>query len=41
MLLNGRAGVRYSIPFPVFARASFWVRGADVPALLRAVIACG
>ncbi len=41
MLLNGRAGTRYGIPFPVFARASFGVLGANVPALLRAVIACG
>ena len=41
MLLNGHAGARYGIPFPVFARASFGVRGANVPALLRAVIACG
>ncbi len=41
MLLNGRAGAKYGIPFPVLARASFGVRGANVPALLRAVIACG
>lgn len=41
MLLNGHAGARYGIPFPVFARASFGVRGANVPALLRAVVACG
>ena len=41
MLLNGRAGARYGIPFPVLARASFGVRGANVPALLRAIIACG
>ncbi|MFD1467072.1 NCS1 family nucleobase:cation symporter-1 [Hymenobacter caeli] len=41
MLLNGRAGARYGIPFPVLARASFGVRGANVPALLRALIACG
>jgi NCS1 family nucleobase:cation symporter-1 len=41
MLLNGRAGAEYGIPFPVFARASFGVRGANVPALLRAIIACG
>jgi len=41
MLLNGRAGAKYGIPFPVFARASFGVRGANVPALLRAFIACG
>ncbi|GAA3941220.1 NCS1 family nucleobase:cation symporter-1 [Hymenobacter algoricola] len=41
MLLNGRAGATYGIPFPVFARASFGVRGANIPALLRAFIACG
>ncbi|RAK70574.1 NCS1 family nucleobase:cation symporter-1 [Hymenobacter edaphi] len=41
MLLNGHAGAKYGIPFPVFARAAFGVRGANVPALLRAVIACG
>ncbi|GAC1374623.1 MAG: NCS1 family nucleobase:cation symporter-1 [Hymenobacter sp.] len=41
MLLNGRAGAQYGIPFPVLARASFGVRGANVPALLRAIIACG
>ena len=41
MLLNGRAGTQYGIPFPVLARASFGVRGANVPALLRAIIACG
>ncbi|HMQ68156.1 MAG TPA: NCS1 family nucleobase:cation symporter-1 [Ignavibacteria bacterium] len=41
MILNGRAGTKYGIPFPVFARASFGVRGANIPALLRAVVACG
>src|ERR1700722_8056753 len=41
MILNGRAGARYGIPFPVFARASFGVRGANIPAMLRAVVACG
>ncbi|QDA61730.1 NCS1 family nucleobase:cation symporter-1 [Hymenobacter jejuensis] len=41
MILNGRAGATYGIPFPVFARASFGVRGANVPAMLRAIIACG
>lgn len=41
MLLNGRAGAQYGIPFPVLARASFGVRGANVPALLRAIIAGG
>jgi NCS1 family nucleobase:cation symporter-1 len=41
MLLNGRAGAKYGIPFPVFARASFGVRGANIPAMLRAIVACG
>jgi nucleobase:cation symporter-1, NCS1 family len=41
MLLNGHAGARYGIPFPVFARASFGVRGANIPAMLRAIVACG
>ena len=41
MILNGRAGAKYGIPFPVFARASFGVRGANVPAVLRAIVACG
>src|SRR6202008_2948448 len=41
MILNGRAGARYGIPFPVFARASFGVRGANIPAMLRAIVACG
>jgi NCS1 family nucleobase:cation symporter-1 len=41
MILNGRAGAKYSIPFPVFVRASFGVKGANIPALLRAIVACG
>lgn len=41
MLLNGHAGARYGIPFPVFCRASFGVRGANLPALARAIVACG
>jgi len=41
MILNGRAGAKYGIPFPVFARASFGVKGANIPALLRAIVACG
>lgn len=41
MLLNAHAGAKYGIPFPVFVRASFGVRGANVPALLRALVACG
>lgn len=41
MVLNAHAGTRYGIPFPVYCRASFGVRGANVPALLRALVACG
>ena len=41
MVLNGHAGARYGIPFPVFARASFGMRGANIPAILRAIVACG
>src|SRR3974390_1271666 len=41
MLLNAHAGKRSGIPFPVFVRASFGVRGANVPAVLRALVACG
>jgi nucleobase:cation symporter-1, NCS1 family len=41
MILNGHAGAKYGIPFPVFARASFGTTGANIPALLRAIVACG
>lgn len=41
MVLNGHAGTKYGIPFPVLARASFGVKGANIPALLRAIVACG
>ena len=41
MLLNAHAGAAYGIPFPVFARSSFGVLGANVPAVLRALVACG
>jgi nucleobase:cation symporter-1, NCS1 family len=41
MLLNAHAGAEYGIPFPVFARSAFGVLGANVPAMLRALVACG
>ncbi|MGA8115534.1 MAG: NCS1 family nucleobase:cation symporter-1 [Actinocatenispora sp.] len=41
MLLNSHAGTKYGIPFPVFARAFYGLRGANLAALLRAFIACG
>ncbi len=41
MVLVAHAGTRFGIPFPVLARSSFGVRGSNVPALLRAIVACG
>ncbi|MBI1805398.1 MAG: NCS1 family nucleobase:cation symporter-1 [Ignavibacteriae bacterium] len=41
MILNAHAGTKYGIPFPVLARASFGTLGSNVPALLRAIVACG
>ena len=41
MLLNSHAGTKYGIPFPVFARAFYGLRGANLPAILRALVACG
>ena len=41
MLLNAHAGAKYGIPFPVFVRASFGSLGANIPAMLRAFVACG
>jgi NCS1 family nucleobase:cation symporter-1 len=41
MILNAHAGTKYGIPFPVFCRASFGTRGANIPALMRALVACG
>ena len=41
MILNAHAGTRYGIPFPVYCRASFGTTGANVPAVLRALVACG
>lgn len=41
LLLNAHAGTRYGVSFPVLCRASFGVYGANVPAMLRALVACG
>jgi NCS1 family nucleobase:cation symporter-1 len=41
MVLNAHAGTKYGISFPVLCRASFGTRGANVPAILRAIVACG
>ena len=41
MVLNAHAGTKYGIPFPIYCRASFGILGANVPALSRALVACG
>ena len=41
IILNADAGTRYGIPFPVYCRAAFGTLGANVPAILRALVACG
>lgn len=41
MILNAHAGTKYGIPFPVYCRSSFGILGANIPALLRALVACG
>jgi NCS1 family nucleobase:cation symporter-1 len=41
MILNGHPGTKYGVPFPVLARASFGIHGAQIPSLLRALVACG
>jgi NCS1 family nucleobase:cation symporter-1 len=41
ILLNAHPGTRYGIPFPVLARSSFGTVGANIPAILRAIVACG
>ena len=41
ILLNSHPGTRYGIPFPVFARAAYGTIGSNLPALMRALVACG
>ena len=41
MILNGHAGTRWGVPFPVLVRSSFGISGAHVPSLARALVACG
>jgi len=41
MILNAHVGTKYGIPFPVYCRAAFGTHGANVPAILRALVACG
>ena len=41
MQLNSHAGTKYGIPFPAFARLTFGINGAQIPAILRGLVACG
>ncbi|HNF98208.1 MAG TPA: cytosine permease, partial [Pseudomonadota bacterium] len=41
ILLNSHPGTRYGIPFPVLLRSSYGSYGANLPALMRAIVACG
>ena len=41
MVLNAHAGTKYGISFPVYCRASFGIKGSNIPAMLRAFVACG
>lgn len=41
MILNAHAGTKYGISFPVLSRSAFGTKGANVPAMLRAIVACG
>ena len=41
MVLNGHPGTKYGIPFPVLARASWGIKGAHIPSVARALVACG
>ena len=41
MVLNAHAGTKYGVSFPVLSRAAFGTKGANVPAMLRAIVACG
>ncbi len=41
MILNGHAGVKYGLPFPVLGRASFGIKGIHLAAVVRGIVACG
>lgn len=41
MILNGHAGVKYGIPFPVIGRAAFGTKGIHIASVTRGIIACG
>lgn len=41
MILNGHAGVKYGVPFPVIGRAAFGTKGIHIASVTRGIIACG
>ena len=41
MVLNGHAGVKYGVPFPVIGRSSFGTKGINIPSVIRGIVACG
>jgi len=41
MVLNGHAGVKYGVPFPVIGRSSFGIKGIHIPSVMRGIVACG
>jgi cytosine/uracil/thiamine/allantoin permease len=41
MVLNGHAGVKYGVPFPVIGRSSFGIKGIHIPSVIRGIVACG
>lgn len=41
MVLNGHAGVKYGVPFPVIGRSAFGVKGIHIPSVIRGIVACG
>ncbi|MCP4448094.1 MAG: NCS1 family nucleobase:cation symporter-1 [Myxococcales bacterium] len=41
LILNAHPGTKYGIPFPVVLRSSFGIMGANIPAMMRAIVACG
>jgi len=41
MVLNGHAGVKYGVPFPVIGRSAFGIKGIHIPSVIRGIVACG
>ncbi len=41
MVLNGHAGVKYGVPFPVLGRSSFGTKGVHLASVTRGIVACG